>query len=98
MPRRYQLDTTTEIFGVERDVQIGFFYSKGYPEQGPSYSSGGEPAQPAEIEIDTVSVKDPCAADKNLWVDTGTWLANLVQEAVNSGAMEWEQFADAVER
>lgn len=32
--------------------------SWGAPESGPSYSSGGEPAEPPEIEIDKIYVDD----------------------------------------
>lgn len=33
------------------DVEVDYTYTPGYPEQGPSYASGGEPACLPEIEI-----------------------------------------------
>lgn len=39
-------------FGLDHiEVEIGFTFLKGSPAQGPSYSSGGEPADPDEVEL-----------------------------------------------
>ncbi len=39
-------------FGLDAiEVDICFTYLKGAPAQGPSYSSGGQPADPDEIEL-----------------------------------------------
>lgn len=35
----------------EIEVEIAFTYLKGAPEQGPSYASGGQPADPDEIDL-----------------------------------------------
>ena len=32
-------------------IEIEFDYRKGCPERGPTYASGGEPADPAEVEL-----------------------------------------------
>ena len=37
--------------GAEGDFKITFNYTKGSPAQGPSYASGGQPADPEEIEF-----------------------------------------------
>jgi hypothetical protein len=37
--------------GAEIEVEIAFEHTPGAPEQGPSYASGGQPADPAEIEF-----------------------------------------------
>ena len=37
--------------GAEIECEIAFTYLKGAPEQGPSYYSGGQPADPDEIEF-----------------------------------------------
>jgi hypothetical protein len=49
---------TLEIAGSEivREVQVRFTYLPGAPEQGPSYASGGQPADPDEVEIDAILV------------------------------------------
>jgi hypothetical protein len=37
--------------GAECDLRITYTFLKGAPEQGPSYYSGGQPADPDEIEF-----------------------------------------------
>lgn len=37
--------------GAEQECEIVFTFLKGAPEQGPSYASGGQPADPDEIEF-----------------------------------------------
>ena len=39
-------------FGLDHiEVEIGFTFLKGAPAQGPSYSSGGQPADPDEVAL-----------------------------------------------
>ena len=38
------------------DVKIAYTYTKGQREEGPSYASGGQPAEPPEIEILTAAI------------------------------------------
>ena len=42
----------------EFDVVIDFDFVPGSPERGPSYASGGEPADPPEVDITSVRVFD----------------------------------------
>jgi hypothetical protein len=56
-----ELEVTVSAYGIDPEtfypeVQIEFGYTPGYPEIGPSYASGGEPATPDEIEIHSVTV------------------------------------------
>lgn len=44
--------------GAEVEAMVTFTYLKGAPEQGPSYASGGQPADPDEIEF--VSAEHCC--------------------------------------
>lgn len=37
--------------GAEQECEINFTFLRGAPEQGPSYYSGGQPADPDEIEF-----------------------------------------------
>lgn len=37
--------------GAEVEVEITFSFLQGAPEQGPSYASGGQPADPDEVEL-----------------------------------------------
>lgn len=39
-------------FGIgETEVKVTYTYTAGRPAQGPSYASGGEPAEPPEVEL-----------------------------------------------
>lgn len=56
-----ELEVTITAYGIDPEtfypeVEIKFSYVPGYPETGPSYSSGGEPASPDEIEVQSVKV------------------------------------------
>lgn len=54
----YCLDGSNDV-----DLVIGYNYSKGYPERGPYYSSGGEPSEPPDVEVLTVMVDGRPATD-----------------------------------
>ena len=41
---------------TEHDIVVTFDYTRGYPEQGPSYSSGGEPACAPEVDYGDITV------------------------------------------
>lgn len=64
--------------GAEVEAMVTFTYLKGAPEQGSSYASGGQPADPDEIEF--VSAEHYCngkpapfhggfSADEQKWLD-----------------------------
>ena len=40
----------------EIECRVNFLFSPGCPARGPTYASGGEPAEAPEIEIDTIEV------------------------------------------
>lgn len=45
--------TYTLTRGLEEyDLEVEYSYHPGYPARGPSYSSGGEPSEPPEVEFD----------------------------------------------
>lgn len=48
---------TIHLFGFAVDVE--YSYTPGRPATGPTYSCGGEPAEPAEIEINKLSIGLP---------------------------------------
>lgn len=50
-----------EDLGAEVELAITFDFHKAVREQGPSYSSGGQPAEPAFVEF--VSAKGPLRGD-----------------------------------
>lgn len=54
---------TPHSFDGENEVELSILYncSPGAPERGPSYSSGGEPAESPEIDVLGVMVNDRAA-------------------------------------
>jgi hypothetical protein len=38
-------------------VSVGYTFTKGQREEGPSYASGGQPAEPPEIEILSAAIR-----------------------------------------
>ena len=52
---RHTIDTCLGMgdpdLGAEADLRITYTFIKGAPEQGPTYASGGQPADPDEIEF-----------------------------------------------
>ena len=93
--RHYILTIPILIAGQERQVSITFTYIKGTPEQGPSWDSGGEPATGPEIEIvsaligDETTGADPCHVAPQ-------WFLDLLQDAIRSGDLSEDDFADVV--
>ena len=75
--------TATWVFdadlGAEVEVEITFEFRKGAPAQGPSYASGGQPADPDEIEF--------ISAKAN--VLSGDAFDDLRQAALNEWARGW---------
>lgn len=75
------------------EYEITFTFLPGAHEQGPSYSSGGQPADPDEIEF--VSVKPVIGV-----VDAGAF-TDLAQKDLDDWASEWlaeEGFNAAIEK
>src|SRR5208282_3268347 len=69
--------------------------SKGCPEQGPSYSSGGEPAEPPEWEIEEIGLYRLAADDKGpLWLEVPKWLFNIVAGSYEVNQAIIEEIAD----
>jgi hypothetical protein len=48
----------SEIEEANVAMEIRFSFTPGRPATGPSYASGGDPADPAEVEIDSVELRD----------------------------------------
>ncbi len=74
------------------EVEIEFNYVPGYPETGPTYSSGGEPAAPDEIEAIKVTVinGDGIGMTERQWLERAqSWLDdggyNAARDIANSG-------------
>jgi hypothetical protein len=67
---------TVNIDGLEigREIQIRFSYSAGIPEQGPTYASGGEPAEAESVEIDAVLVAGVERTDGKILTELPEWM------------------------
>lgn len=69
MTRADRIDWTLDL-GVlgEQDVEILYDYSPGAPEQGPTYSSGGQPADPPEVTITQIFILVGTASVECSWM------------------------------
>ena len=74
------------------EVEITYTFSPGAPEQGPSYSSGGQPADPDEVEF--VSVET--------WLTSAFLPVPSIRKMLDEWAIEYlasdDGFAAAVEQ
>lgn len=67
----------------ECDIVATYAVDWGYPERGPSYSSGGEPGEPASVvDIEVVSVNGTPWADYDRWTGLGLTKADALEELV----------------
>jgi hypothetical protein len=54
----HTLETTFEFDEeIESNIKLTYFYTPAVRERGPSYASGGEPREPASVEIVTLEVE-----------------------------------------
>lgn len=78
--------------GAEIECEITFTFLKGAPEQGPSYASGGQPADPDEIEFVSAA---PMVSGK--YYDAGAthleWLDDLARDWLESDDGTAEAYA-----
>jgi|ERR1700722_1263964 len=65
MTQTYSINATYEHDDQEIELLIYFTFLPGSLEQGPSYASGGQPAEPAEVELHHVERREGVA-----WVPT----------------------------
>jgi len=66
MSSTHQYTTESLYLDHDREIVIGYTYTKGRPEAGPTLSGPGEPREEAEIEIYAVSVTDDQGKAVNL--------------------------------
>ena len=85
----FEFKTTVNFHNDEIHVIISCYYTPGCPEQGPTYSCGGQPAEPAEVS-------DLQVIFERMVKDNGT--ARIVEEDItflfnNSDIEEFEEQA-----
>jgi len=78
--------------GAEVDVEVTFTYLKGAPEQGPSYYSGGQPADPDEIELVKAT---PLAANGKPAPYYGAF-ADMEQASLDDLVRDWLETDDGI--
>lgn len=66
--------------GAEVELEITYTFLPGAPEQGPSYASGGQPADPDEIEF---------VSARNIHGEPYGAFADLEQDHLNDVARDW---------
>ena len=73
------METTVEIAGHELIVEYVFeITAHGCPQTGPTYSSGGEPAEPAEFEIEVLGLYFPKSATDLPELEMPKWLKDIL--------------------
>jgi hypothetical protein len=79
-------------FDVEYEIKIT---AHGSPETGPSYSSGGEPAEPAEFDVEIIELRTP-GQHADVHFDLPQWLEDMLvthlceRDDVNDAAQEMD--------
>lgn len=89
-----ELEVTISAYGIDPEkfypeVEIEFGYTPGYPETGPTYASGGEPAGPDEIEARSVKVikAEGIEMPPDWWLDRAQdWLDDSGFDAARDAA------------
>lgn len=85
---------------AEREVQFQFTYLPGRPATPPSYSHGGLPPEPAEVEIDSVLLAgEDKLTELPEWMvsafrddeDVLDWLCREAQDDLAARADEWAE-------
>lgn len=92
MTQTYFHDTAIEIVtpdaSVEIDCEYVFTYSPGYPEQGPTYDCGGEPAEGPEIEVIGVKLSRQDPVTKQITqLECPEWLSELIADGADRVAL-----------
>jgi hypothetical protein len=93
-------------FGLDGiQVTIAYTFTKGAPEQGPNYASGGQPADPDEVELISVTYANPLndemAKMLEAWAveylaDEG--FADAIENATDDSERDYDRALDAYER
>lgn len=80
----YRCGTTDDV-DWEAEYEVVYKVTWGSPEQGPSYSSGGQPADPDEVEFVSIT---PRAGDRGAQDELENWASDWLQDAGYDDAIE----------
>jgi len=76
-----------ELFGQELTINYEYkITNPGAPETGPSYSSGGEPAEPMEYEIQSFELFN----DKDEKLEVPKWLNDIIETHLSESDKVYE--------
>ncbi len=83
---KYKFETIVCILVLDQDIELelGYNYTPGRPEQGPSYASGGEPEEPPEVEFGDVRFID----ENQCRLDVPYWFVDLVSDTISLQLLE----------
>lgn len=88
------MKTTIEVAGHELTVEYDFkITAHGCPESGPSYYSGGEPAEPAEFEIEVIDIRFPKQAS-----DVELFMPEWLNQIINTHLSERDDINDIIQQ
>lgn len=80
MSDKYSHTSMVSIGSSEVEVEFDYTVSPFIPEQGPSYASGGQPAEGGELEITEARVRLPLVGDKKTASEkVPDWMLELFQ-------------------
>ena len=71
---------TVTVTILETNFEVDYDFTitaSGSPETGPSYSSGGEPAEPAEFDIEVIGLRLP-KQHADVHLDIPPWLNDML--------------------
>jgi len=77
----------------EGDIEVTYTITPGRPATGPSYASGGEPAEPPEVELIEVKV-DGVVHAETPWDD---WLAVFIMENHEEDGRDTDDWRDRMQ-
>jgi hypothetical protein len=79
----HTIHITLSVLGDETDIpaRVVYNYTPGIPARGPTYSSGGEPPEPPEIEVLSAELQISEWKDGKTvrsWIDAPSWVLGAI--------------------
>jgi hypothetical protein len=92
MSKNHTHDLSIELIGAAASMEVvasyEFTYSPGCPATGPSYASGGDHAEPAEIEVVAVDLHEVVNGKTGSRLECPAWLREWLIETADLSALE----------
>ena len=94
-PYNHSMTVCLKPFGEDLDLQVDYNLTEGRPEQGPTYSSGGEPAEGPEVEFGNVKV---LTNDNAVYFNPSAWFINLATDTIINYILENHEESEEEDR